>query len=156
MNIQAVKNLVKCQKKRPILQCLHYEENRIIVTNAYSLIIETQRLKVETPFNIDTNTMTLNPDSYPNIDMILPKQDSLTDVISIDKVIHANEIYYQINQGSEFLFAKDLLEQTFKCLDYKDILSLPLDNFKITLKGSQLVYQDNNQYLMILADRIGL
>ena len=149
MNLNAVRSLLKKQDKRPILQCIHYLNNQMIVTDGYSLIIETQSVNIATPITIDVNTGKFPLGTYPDISKIIPQEHELYPVTSMAIKETSDGAFYYINDHK---FNKEQVNKSFACFDIKKPME-KINAIKVKEKSPLFVYQENNYYILVLGLR---
>ena len=127
--------------KRPILQCLHYNDNTITFTDSFILLqVESKHSLTNT--NISLLDYSVNNTPYPNITSIMsnryePRQQE--QIIHNDSVAYINKL-----ENGVFMVDNEILDSIKKVLSIKKI---DVNNF--TFYGGALKYKPNENITII-------
>lgn len=150
ININAVKTLLKkVAKKRPILGCISYQDDKIVFTDSYSLIeIKEQNKQI---FNLNMFTGRLLEGQYPNIDRVKPREHALEPAKSLHVEIRNGKGFYIIDG---YLFDRKQVDRTFKTVGINFEKHIRVDDIKLYKNSpktiAHLVYEKDDLYILIL------
>ena len=154
LNFNAIKLLLKKNaKKRPILTCMNYKDDKIVFTDSYSLVEIATRNKVN--FLLNVETLETQGGTYPCTDNVKPFETDLKDVETIE--LTSTEFDYK-NKKLEtysingYPFDRKQVDSTFKTISkdfFKDISRNDLKIKELKSHG-RLVYQKDGTYILIL------
>lgn len=141
LNYNHIRALAKKQKNRPILQCLHYNDNTITFTDRYLLLqVNSKHPLSNTSINLLDHT--INDEPYPNLTQIMnkghePRQQQ--------QIIHNDGIAY-INKLNSitYIIDSEILDSIKKLLSIKEI-----DINDFTFYGSALKYKPSPDITII-------
>ena len=154
MNIAKLRSTLLNHKKRQRLETIHYEEDKIIATNAYSLFIETQTRKVEKPFTLDLNDMSIYDGVYPDTKKILVSEEKW-EKISVEEITIKyikNNFYYCVRDK---YFRQTEVDKAFGVYDKK---IWKCDGYlyiaKILQHTVHLYFKKDNQLLLVIDEKV--
>ena len=127
--------------KRPILQCLYYNDNTITFTDSY-LLLHLESKHSLTNANISLLDYSVNEAPYPDVTQFINKH---YEPRQQEQIIHNNSIVY-INklQDNTFMIDNEILDSIKKVLSIKE---LDVDNF--TFWGGSLKYKPSENLTII-------
>lgn len=156
MNATHLKRIAKKLEKRPILQCVNYDGEHAVFTNSYFLVREKLNKSVEKAFNINMRTMNFYEGTYPEVKSIYPPREKLIKVESIELVVKYDGAHYIVKgQGHEMVFAKNVVDDAFGCMELKVFSPLVLPRLYLTNETfPKMIYDDEVRlYALILGMR---
>lgn len=155
LNFNAIKSLLKKNaKKRPILTCINYKDDKIVFTDSYSLVEVHTRNKVN--FLLNVETLETQEGTYPCTDNIKPYETDLKDVetLELTTIDFANKKLetYSING---YPFDRKAVDSTFKTISKDFFKDISRNDLKIKENKShgRLIYQKDGTYILILGIR---
>lgn len=155
MNLTKLKPILTKRHDRPILNCVHYCEDKIIATDSYCMWVETQRAKVEKPFQIRLNDLTVFEGVYPDTSrVVLNKKYTPWIPVKLDDIVikfHSGVFYYIID-GTHFEMVK-----VDKALSVFDTKLFWCGGYLFTAGkdgNKHLYYEKGNQLCLILGVRV--
>ncbi len=155
MNLTKLKPILTKRQDRPILNCVHYCENKIIATDSYCMWVEIQRVKVDKPFQINLNDLKVFDGVYPDTSRIVLNKEIYPWIpVKLDDVIIKvkSGVFYYIIDGQHFEMVK-----TDKALSVFDTKLFWCDGYLFTAgkEGNKhLYYEKDNQFVLILGVRV--
>ena len=125
LHIINASRLLSNNKKRPILEGLHYKDNYIYLTDSYFAVKVETGYTVSQPFTISLDTGGHLAGSYPDVENILSLNRDMEDITKEDIKIEIidNAEYYNI-KGKHFY--RPTLKKHFK------VLNLNFDSVDVT------------------------
>lgn len=165
MKVQNVMKLLRgVRKKRPILECINYNSDTQLmsITNSYALVQEQCKVQLDYTFNLNVFDLKLSQGKYPEVESIKKVSYNIESIESIDIILVDNKMYYKINNNYSVLFDKDLVDNSFKCLDnivngknkYVSLNDINTEYLVID-NNIKLVYHDykTNDFVLVLGVR---
>ena len=140
INYNYIRTLAR-KAKRPILQCLHYNDNTITFTDSIVLLqVESKHSLTNT--NISLLDYSVSDAPYPDVTQIInkhhePRQQE--QIIHNDNVVYINKL-----QDDVFMIDSEILDSIKKLLGIKE---LDINNF--TFYGGALKYKPNENITII-------
>ena len=144
MNIKINYNYIRAlarKAKRPILQCLHYNDNTITFTDSY-LFLQVESRHPLTNTNISLLDYSVNDAPYPDVTQLMNKHYEPREQ---EQIIHNNDVVYiNKSQDSIFMIDSEILGSIKKLLSIKE---LDVNNF--TFWGGVLKYKPSDDITII-------
>ena len=127
--------------KRPILQCLHYNDNTITFTDSF-LLLQVESKHTLSNTNISLLDYRVNYTPYPDVTQLMnkhyePRQQE--QIIHNDSVAYINKL-----QDNTFMIDSDIIDSIKKVLSIKE---LNINNF--IFWGGVLKYKPNDDITII-------
>lgn len=165
LNISNVIKVLKINKSRPILRCLHINKDEKAFTNSYVLGILEDKSSIENPININLFNGNLDGGSYPNYnDLVNGFKGSLGNIKEIKYLAREHgEMVYQVtsNNAKEGHFLVKSVNDMIKCFtveskryNYKRLEDIPLEYIGINESGTMLLIKYLDITMIILGLRI--
>ena len=140
INYNYIRTLAR-KVKRPILQCLHYNDNTITFTDSY-LLLQVESKHSLTNTNISLLDYSVNEAPYPDVTQIINKHHEPRQQ---EQIIHNDSVaYINKSQDAVYMIDSEILDSIKKLLSIKE---LDVNNF--TFYGGALKYKPNENITII-------
>ena len=139
LNYNHIRALAK-KAKRPILQCIHYDNGMMYYTNSYIVIEAPSHSNNNHTLNINVLDHTINNQPYPDIKKFIDKPFY---VQPLQQAIYKNEVinYITTEQGYKRFITSSIIEDIKKLTGMKDI-----DQSLFKFNGSMLKFEVGSSF----------